>query len=458
VIVAAILSVFFILKRRNTESNGGIKTAEVQRGNIIVIVTATGTLTPLNSVQVGSQVSGTIAELRADFNSRVKKGQIIAVLDTTFLAASERDAEASLERARAQARQAEIDLERAKSLAQKQVVSQLELETATVNHENAVAGLKSAEAQLERARINLKYATIRAPVDGIVVSRNVDVGQTVAASLSAPTLFVIANDLKKMQLEANIDEADIGMIRVGQRTTFTVNAYPEDVFEGTVSQVRLEPVTVQDVVNYVIIVSVSNPEEKLMPGMTATLGVQVDERDNVLKVPNMALRFKPPEKLAKAASALEGGQGANQQGNQPAGSSQGSQGAGSRRAGAQSGAQGGTGGQGGGQGQGRTEAGPGTGAAGGAVGGQAGAAFGTPTGLAREAQSEPTKVIWKVSKEGKLIPVEVKIGVSDGAFTQVSSPQLAQGDAVAVGYLNPKLNQTQEGGGRRGGMFFGGPH
>jgi HlyD family secretion protein len=460
VIVAAVLSVFIVLHRRGAKGNGDIKTSTVERGNISVVVTATGTLNPLNSVQVGSQISGTIAELHADFNSRVRKGQLIALIDTTFLVASVRDAEASVQRARAQAKQAEIDLERTKALAQKDLVSKLELETANVNDENAVASLESAQAQLDRAKINLKYTSIRAPVDGVVVARNVDVGQTVAASFSAPTLFVIANDLKQMQLEANIDEADIGMIKVGQRTTFTVNAYPDEVFGGVVSQVRLEPVTVQDVVNYVIIVAVSNPGEKLMPGMTATLSVQVQERHDVLKVSNMAFRFKPPEKISGKASGAAQGKLATAFGVSAAGTSQTTyrMTATVERSGAPAGrASGGTSGMTRG-----TQAGGGT--QGMAQGMRPGRA---QQGMAPGAQGLPsqqrpvsnnTKLIWKVTKEGKLVPVMVKIGITDGSFTEASSPELAEGDAIAVGYLNPKLNQGSQAGRPPGGgrMFFGG--
>jgi HlyD family secretion protein len=485
VIAAAVLSVFLVLHRRGAKGNGDIKTSAVERGNISVVVTATGTLNPLNSVQVGSQISGTIAELHADFNSRVRKGQLIALIDTTFLAASVRDAEASVQRARAQAKQAEIDLDRTKALAQKGLVSKLELETANVNDENAAAGLESAQAQLDRAKINLKYASIRAPVDGIVVARNVDVGQTVAASFSAPTIFVIANDLKKMQLEANIDEADIGMIKVDQRVTFTVNAYPDEVFEGVVSQVRLEPVTVQDVVNYVIIVAVANPGEKLMPGMTATLSVQVQERDNVLKVSNMAFRFKPSEKaLGKGKlTGMTGRAGTTaalgERGTQAAsgGPSGGAQGGSQGRTAVVSGGQpaGGASHGAGGMGRGMQTAG---GTQGGAPGtqprrGQRGMAtgaqgVGSRQGMGTGAQSvgsqqgplsNDTKVIWKVTKEGKLVPVMVKMGVTDGSFTEVSSPELVEGDAIAVGYSNPKLNQSTQGGrgGPAGGrMFFGG--
>jgi len=458
VIAAAVASIMFVKHRRSAKNNGDIRTATIERGNISVTVTATGTLNPLNSVQVGSQISGTIAELHADFNSRVRKGQLIALIDTTFLAASVRDAQASVERAAAESKQAEIALNRAKTLSEKSLIPAADLETAEVNREGAVAALKSAKSQLDRARINLKYASIRAPVDGVVVARNVDVGQTVAASFSAPTLFVIANDLKQMQLEANIDEADIGMIKVGQHVSFSVNAYPEETFDGVVSQVRLEPITVQDVVNYVIIVAVSNPDEKLMPGMTANLSVRVDERDNVLKVPNLAFRFKPPEKEEGKAgekgaevSAGGGGQGASAS---PQGRQQGAAGLQAPQGGRQGGA---------GQGS-RAGSFAGRGSAGSQVAGQRerpageqGIGGAMQAGAGHGPIITNAKTIYKVTKEGKLVPLKVQIGVTDGSFTEADSPDLAEGDQIAVGYSNPKMNQGSQQRGPGGGrMFFGG--
>lgn len=279
--------------------NGGspsphYRTTKVERGELSVVVSATGTVNAVTVVQVGSQVSGTIARLFADFNSVIRKGQVVAIIDTTFLWASVRDAEANLERAEAQVNKAKRDLERSTPLLERNLLSQADYDAALTAYEQAVAQLKSAEAQFDRAQINLKYATIRSPIEGVVLSRNVDVGQTVAASFSAPTLFTIANDLTKMQVEANIDEADIGRVRAGQSARFTVDAYPEEQFSGRVSQVRLQPQTVENVINYTVIVEVPNPDLDLMPGMTATLFILADERKDVLKVSNMALRFRPP--------------------------------------------------------------------------------------------------------------------------------------------------------------------
>jgi HlyD family secretion protein len=397
-----------------------------------------------------------VAELHADFNSRVRRGELIALIDTTFLAASVRDAEATVERAQAEAKQAGIDLERAKALQERELNSKFDYESAFTKYEAALAGLKSARAQFERAKVNLKYASIKAPVDGVVISRSVDVGQTVAASLSAPILFLIAQDLRDMQLEADIDEADIGMIRVGQQVTFTVSTYPDDVFAGTVSQVRLEPIAVQDVVNYKIIVSVTNPEEKLMPGMTATLTVNIETRDNVLRVPNMALRFKPPEEVLKTAMGGERAQTAEgRESAQATGGAAGPAGpaggqtprapsaqrpAGGRGPGTaaapETSAQGAPGVSRQGSGSGR-DLGPGSGSGPAPGQGPAGMSGGLVSG---------GRTVWKVEGGGKLLPVLVKTGLTDGSFTEVVSGQLQEGDVIVVGLTgNNKGNGEQRG-------------
>lgn len=267
---------------------------KVTRGDLQVVVTATGTLSAVRTVQVGTQVSGTIAKLYADFNSIVKKGQVVALIDPTFLEASVKDAQANLQRAKAQANESKRSFNRSKTLLGKGLTSQADYDAAITAYESNSAVQKQAQAQLDRAEINLRYATIKAPIDGVVISRAVDVGQTVAASLSAPTIFTIANDLTKMQVQANVDEADIGKVQVGQEVKFSVDAYAETPFLGIVSQIRLASVTVQNVVNYTVIIDVPNPELKLMPGMTATVTILVTRKENVLRVPTVALRFQPP--------------------------------------------------------------------------------------------------------------------------------------------------------------------
>jgi HlyD family secretion protein len=278
---------------------------KVSQGDITMNVTATGTINAVTTVEVGTQVSGIISKLYADFNSVVKEGQLIAQIDPTFLQQSVKDAQASLERSRAQFADAKRTLERTKSLFDKNLESQANYDAAVTQFESSQAALKQAEASLDRAKINLSYATIYAPISGVVIDRKVNVGQTVAASFSSPTLYTIANDLKKMQVQATIDESDIGRISIGQEVTFTVDAYPDDRFRGTVSQIRLAPVSISNVVNYTVIIDFDNDQLKLMPGMTANVRVVVGTATNVIRVPNMALRFQPPADLVDSTKVKE---------------------------------------------------------------------------------------------------------------------------------------------------------
>ncbi|HAO99519.1 MAG TPA: efflux RND transporter periplasmic adaptor subunit [Fibrobacteres bacterium] len=280
--------------------------AAVERGSIQVSVTATGTLQAVTTVAVGTQVSGIISALYADFNSQVKKGQIIARIDTTLLATALADARSNLAKAEAQHYQAQAELKRAQPLFDKGLISQAELDQADASAKMATATLESAKAGLERAKINLHYALIVSPIDGIVLSRAVDIGQTVAASFNTPTLFSIAGDLRKMQVLASVDEADIGQLKVGQQASFAVDAYPDAQFSGTVSQIRLQPIVTQNVVTYNAIIDVDNPDLKLMPGMTASLTIAVQSKDDVLLVPSTALRFQPPRKPKSPADSTRG--------------------------------------------------------------------------------------------------------------------------------------------------------
>jgi HlyD family secretion protein len=290
IIVLAVAAYFW---SRETNSKVTYRTEKIDRGEIVISISATGTLNALTTVLVGSEVSGTIAKLYADFNSVVKEGDLLAQLDPTFLQASVDEQEANMERAQAQVNESERNYNRTKQLFEKKMVSQADMDAAMTNLETARASLKQAAATLQRAKVNRKYATIRAPISGVVISRDVDIGQTVAASLSAPTIFTIANDLSKMQLEASIDEADIGSVKDGQNVSFRVDAYPENEFAGQVSQVRLAPIISQNVVTYNVIIDVANPELKLMPGMTANLTIEVARRDNALRAPVTATRFTP---------------------------------------------------------------------------------------------------------------------------------------------------------------------
>ena len=310
------LSAFWYSKL-SSQSKPVWKTALVEKGPLEVTVTATGTLQALVTVQVGTQVSGTVSAIYADFNSLVKKGQVVARIDTTLLVATRADAFSNLERALAQESQASGELKRSQALFAKTLISQSDLDQATANARVATANLNSAKAQLERAKINLRYATIISPIDGIVLSRAVDVGQTVAANFNTPTLFTLAGDLRQMQVQASVDEADIGKIKVGQNVTFTVDAYPDTPFNGEVKQIRLQPQTVQNVVSYGVIIAVPNPDLKLMPGMTANLTVTVMRKENVLIIPSAAFRFTPPGFEKKSSRSKKSTDSEKQEGKEP---------------------------------------------------------------------------------------------------------------------------------------------
>jgi len=279
---------------RNKQQGVSWRTVLIEKGDVNVIVTATGTVNADTSVDVGTQVTGTIAKILVDYNSIVRKGQTIAVLDTTLLYANKMDADAAMERAKIQMDEQEREYNRAKKLHDSEVMDQADYDLALTNYQTAKGNLISSVAQLNRAKINLQYATIKAPISGMVISRNIQVGNMVIASFNSPTLFTIAYDLTKMQVQANVDEADIGQVKVGQHAKFTVDAYPKDVFNGVVTQVRRQPIMVQNVVNYVVIVAFANPKMKLVPGLTANLNIYVEQRSNVLKVPSNAFSFIPP--------------------------------------------------------------------------------------------------------------------------------------------------------------------
>ncbi|HEY5626490.1 MAG TPA: efflux RND transporter periplasmic adaptor subunit [Nitrospira sp.] len=371
--------------------------AAVERGAVTSIVTATGTINPVVSVQVGTQVSGMIKSLHADFNSVVKAGDIIATIDPEPFRARRDQASSNLEmakanvaRARTEQAQRRRELERAKSLIAQQYVSQNDLDVAVTNAQGAdaqvnvaMAQVKQAEAALNAADLDLKYATIRSPVNGVVVARNVEVGQTVAASFATPNLFLIALDLTKMQVDTNVSESDIGGITEGKDATFTVDAYPGVPFSGRIRQVRLSPINVQNVVTYNVVVGVDNKDLRLKPGMTANVSIIVAQRDEILKVPNAALRFVPPK------------------------SEQGEAGRGERKQ----------------------------------VNGESGTRD-FPTGSSRAG----SRTMWKQSATGELASIAVLTGISDGSWTEVQSEAIAEGDEVIVGIEQPR------GARRRGGL------
>ncbi len=300
ILLAAVLliaALAWFLATKGETAQGRYVMTPIDRGDLEAVVSSTGTLGAVTTVQVGTQVSGRIAKIYTDFNQIVKKGDLVALLDTSGLQMAVSEAEASHAKAQAQMKQAKQDLERARYLFQENIKTKNDLEQSQVNYELAVATVKSAKSGLERARINLGYASIYTPIDGIVISRNVDVGQTVAASLSSPTLFLIANDLEKMQILADVDESDIGQIQNGQEVRFTIQAQPGRTFSGQVSQIRLEPTTVNNVVNYTVVINVANKEGLLLPGMTATIDFIVGQARSVLRVANAALRVKPTEDM-----------------------------------------------------------------------------------------------------------------------------------------------------------------
>lgn len=388
-------------------------TQPVARGDVVSRVTATGTLSPVVQVEVGSQVSGRIKELHADYNSEVTAGQIVAVIDSQLFESAVAQARARLQsshadlrRARAVAANARAQYQRTEKLAADGVVSSAEVDVDLADMRSADAQVSAAlaaitlnKAALEQAETNLAYTTIRSPIDGMVVSRNVDVGQTVAASLSAPTLFVIAEDLRKMEVLTSVAESDVGQVRPGGRVEFTVDAFPDKTFTGEVKQVRYEAETVSNVVTYDAVVGVSNDRLELRPGMTANVTFVVDERPDVLAVPNKALRYRPADAEARLAGLRRPGREGR-----PAGQAE--------RAGKPA------------------ERQPG----------------------AESSDAGRRRVVW-VLRDGQPAPVSVRTGLSDGSVTEVSG-ELDEGDAIILAD-DSRAGQTgdakgQQTGGRRG--------
>ena len=306
-IVVVLAVVAFLLSGNKKKEQVQFNTAEVAPANIVNTVSATGTIEPVTSVTVGTQVSGIVSKLYVDYNSVVKKGQVIAELDKSNLTSELNSAKASLEQSKASLASAESSLSyqtanfrRNKALYQKGLISGNDYESARLSYQTALANVSSArdqvasaQEQVKKAQTNLSYATITSPIDGIVLSKSVEEGQTVAASFSTPTLFTIAKDLTNMQVVADVDEADIGNVKVGERVTFTVDAYPDNTFSGTVKQVRQEATTTNNVVTYSVVITAPNADLKLKPGLTATVTIYTQENKGVLSVPSKALRFTP---------------------------------------------------------------------------------------------------------------------------------------------------------------------
>ncbi len=313
--VAIVVIAIVVAKGRAKDGDSTYGFGEVTRGDLKTVVSATGALSAVGTVEVGTQVSGTVAKMLVDFNDSVRAGQVLAVLDTTMLATSVKDARAGVLKAQSQLDKARLDQDRISELFAQSLVSKADYETSATNLTAAQAGLVSAQASLERTRANLGYAVIRSPIDGTVIERSIESGQTVAASLSAPTMFIIAEDLSKMEIHALVDESDMGQVKMGQKATFTVEAHSGKEFTATVRQVRLQPETVSNVVSYTVVLDAANEDGLLLPGMTATIDFVVDERKDVLLVPSAALRIKPTEEMfAEARGSMKREDGASGQG------------------------------------------------------------------------------------------------------------------------------------------------
>jgi HlyD family secretion protein len=406
------------------------QTAVVSRGDLIQSVTASGQLNPVVNVQVGSQISGRINKILVDYNSEVKSNQVIAQIDPASYQAAVLKSEAEVANAKANLALAEVQAHRSDALFTNNLISASDHDTALAQAQQAAAQLQSSEAALTNAQVDLSRCTIYAPCDGVVISRNVDVGQTVAASFNTPTLFLIANDLTKMQIDALVSEADIGGVKVGQNVNFTVDAFPYRTFHGNVSQIRYGALTNQNVVNYDCVVSVNNSDLKLLPGMTASISVVIAEKDNALKIPNAALRFRPPETIETNAVAkmAEGQTGGGERGGQ--GGGEGRQGEG--RKGFSGGGEGGGGRQGGKAFAGAGERGPGGGRG---VGGPPGSGNSPPR--PRPERAGPKTVYVLASAEGKrpeLKPIKIQTGITDGVSTEVVDG-LKEGEQVVIGLL-----------------------
>ena len=448
IVTGAILGLTVFRSGKNGEIR--YKTETLARGDIEALVVTSGTLNPIEIVDVGAQVSGKIEKLFADFNSPVTKGQIVAELDQEPLKmkidqneANYRSRLASLERSKVSLGQAEKGYERAKALSAKALLSIEETEAAEAAYLGAKSDLISAEASLAQAKstldlskVDLTYAVIRAPVDGVIITRKVNVGQTLQSNYAAPVLFQVATDLTKMKVECSVDESDIGKVKDGQKVRFTVEAYPNENFNGIVQQVRFSPETVQNVVTYTTIVNVENPGKKLLPGMTATVSIIVGEAKDVLRVSNAALRFTPnlsPEELAKMAQEMRDKMTAQRpaQSGQPGAAASGAATAGTDAQPA---------GQGGQTAFNRQGGMPGGG------GGQAG----------RTRQQAPR--VWLQGADGKLKMAFIRTGVSDTSYSEIVRGEIKEGDVVITGTETstaragnqPRMNQMMfMGGGRR---------
>lgn len=442
VVVIAGVVLGFTLFGRGSNKKTAYKKEAVDKGNIEALVVTTGTLNPVNIVEVGSQVSGKIEKLYVDFNSQVKNGQLLAELDKSLFEAkvqqneaNYRSSVASLDKAKVTLDNTKKKYERDKNLFEKNLISFEEMEATETQYYGAVTDLKSAEARVEQAKstldsskVDLTYTIIRSPIDGVVISRNVNVGQTVAASFQAPVLFKIANDLSKMQMECSVDEADIGKVKEGQRVRFNVYAYPDETFTGVVSQVRYSAEVVQNVVTYTTIVEVENPEIKLRPGMTATVSIVSGEAKDALRVPNSALRFTPnlsAEEMKKIMESMRTEIMAKRGGSSQEGAR--SQGEGVRRQDTQR--------------QGSEQ--------------EQGMMFRREGGGVSGSQMRQVARVWTEDEKGKLKLIFIRTGVTDNTYTQITWGDLKEGQLIITGLATGNTrSSTQQGPPPGGGMMF----
>lgn len=415
IVVAAGALGLWIYRNAEAHEAPSYRFATVTRGNLESTVSATGQLSAVTTVQVGTQVSGQVAQILVDFNDRVKKGQLLARIDPTLAQQAVLDAQAGVVRAQADLDRSKAEYDRNKTLYDQKVLTATEFTTAQYNYTVAQASVKSAQVALSRANQNLAYTRIYAPIDGVVVQRNVDVGQTVAASLSAPQLFLIANDLSQMQILANVDESDIGSIHEDQDVRFTVQAYPNQTFNGKVRQVRLQSTTTENVVNYTVVVTVGNPKGTLLPGMTATVAFLTGSADNALIVPNAALRFRATPDMM-AAAGVTNANGAPRTAADSAAFA-------ARRDSIR-----------------KARAAAGGNAGGGQVGGGAGGQGGSAPGAAGATRSRSSSggrgsfaQLWYVGANGTPAMMRVRTGLSDGQNTQVIGPDVKEGMQVIIG-------------------------
>ena len=374
---------FFILKK--AETPGFIKKVVIEEGDVRNEISATGTINPISTIAVGTQISGIVSKIYVSYNDKVRKGQVIAEIDKTALLATLKEVEASQYRTKVQMEQAQKEHDRNKVLLKEQAITQVEYDQTFYTYLAAEANYNSAVYQTDKARTNLQFATIIAPIDGVILSKDINVGQTDAASFNTPTLFTIAQDLTRMEIQASVDEADIGQVKTGQQVHFTVDAFPDDNFTGTVQEIRLQPVTTSNVVTYTVIIDVSNVGQKLMPGMTANVNIVVLESKNVLKIPVAAVKFTPPAELLPPKSERDNKEPKQEH-------------------------------------------------------------SGEFVKQKRTTQLQPgmEKLIWIVRNDS-LYPAKVRIGISDGSQIEISGDNISAGDSIAVAYIanaQPEANET----------------